>query len=930
MVSNGGLAKAGSGALTLTGVNTYTGLTTLSAGTLALSSANALGAAAATLALNGGTVTSSSSTGYTLTAAGASTIGGDVTFGDGTNTGSLTFTNNFGFGSAARTLSVATGTTTTLSGVLSNTSGGLTKAGAGTLVLSGATTFTGNLTVSAGTLRITGSNSAAPGTVAVNSGGTLDLTGGQGIFRTLAFSGSTTHVNIAGGTVVVDKFEYGDNNDFNQLRNNYYSIALTSGGRIRHTANESFLRAVTVDVGGAVFETAAGVTVTKLAGSTASQNLTRFSANSSLTFAGAGTYIMQDSLAPASWGNTGFSIAKQDSGTLRLTGTNLYTGGTSVTGGTLEFASGALSATGAITVNGGTLRWLSGNTQDISSRLTLVPSGSAALDTNGNNVTLGTGIGGSTSSSLTKSGAGILALGAANSFAGGLAVNGGRVDVSALGSLGSGPVSIGSAGALRLSLTLPGASSLSTLFSNGLSGTGILDLNLSGENPLALGGYANFGGSVRVTSGVFDNSGFAGGIIFAGGRLLDPSSFTGTTTVSGPITDVSQLPTGGTLVLDAGGSIDFGQTPYTGTILYRGGAVSGSGFQGVLDVDAPSVAVSGSFGQGSLRVGAGRGVDLTGPTTGTILFDGGSITGGGNLTGRLQLGAGRSLVLGAGLDVLPNTVTLGVAAGTSVDLAWSATAATIDFTGGSIANAANFAGTIAVSQNAIFSTNGTVGGTVNLGSGTTLSGNGIFTGTVTAAAGATLSPGASPGLTSYQTLNLNGGSAVNLEFFSAFETVTIDGQSRRGYDSLLAETLNFGTAGEVGGGSILLRLATLTNWNDMVPDWNGTSGFLPAEGSSLIHGPLDGPKEFVIARFNTSDRLGMLTNGLNVTPWFTFDADLYRGTGASGFQVIANTGDTSAWELNMIAVPEPSACGLILGGVVVAAGLWRRRRATIR
>ncbi|NCX99672.1 MAG: hypothetical protein EBX35_14130, partial [Planctomycetia bacterium] len=402
---------------------------------------------------------------------------------------------------------------------------------------------------------------------------------------------------------------------------------------------------------------------------------------------------------------------------------------------------------------------------------------------------------------------------------------------------------------------------------------------------------------------------------------------TGTTTISGPVTDVSQLPAGGTIVLDAGGSIDFGQAAFTGTIKYRGGAVAGSGFQGILDVDAPSVTVSGSFGQGSLQVGAGRAVSLTGPTTGTILFAGGSITGGANLTGRLQIGAGQSLVLGAGLDVLPSTVTLGVGPGNSVDLAGSATGATIDFTGGAIANAANFTGTIAVSNSGIFSTNQTVGGTVNLGSGTMLSGNGIFTGTVTAAPGSTLAPGSSPGLTSYQTLNLTGGSAVNLEFFSLSETLAIGGQVRRGYDSLFANTLNFGTAGDVGGGSILLRLATLTNWTDFVPDWNGTSGFIPAEGSSLIHGPSDGPKEFVIARFNASDRLGMLTDGLDVTPWFTLDTDLYQGTGASGFQVVANTGDSSAWQLNMIVVPEPSACGLVAAGAVVLGGLWRRRRA---
>ncbi len=85
-------------------------------------------------------------------------------------------------------------------------------------------------------------------------------------------------------------------------------------------------------------------------------------------------------------------------------------------------------------------------------------------------------------------------------------------------------------------------------------------------------------------------------------------------------------------------------------------------------------------------------------------------------------------------------------------------------------------------------TDGTVGGTVTLASGTTLAGNGTFTGTVTASAGSVLAPGSSPGLATYGTLNLTGGTILQLEFFSSQETIAGVG---RGYDAIQATTLNF-------------------------------------------------------------------------------------------------------------------------------------------
>ena len=61
-----------------------------------------------------------------------------------------------------------------------------------------------------------------------------------------------------------------------------------------------------------------------------------------------------------------WTLAKSGSGTLVLQTANTYSGGTTVSGGLVNFAAANNFGSGAITLNGGGLQWATGTTIDIS------------------------------------------------------------------------------------------------------------------------------------------------------------------------------------------------------------------------------------------------------------------------------------------------------------------------------------------------------------------------------------------------------------------------------------------------------------------------------------------------------------------------------------------------------------------------------------
>ncbi len=172
VTGNGALAKTGSGTLTLDNANTYSGGTTLAAGTILVGHNTALGSGAVTL--SGGHL---GTTGGARTLANNFVLQSDTTF---SGSDALTLTGNLTL-ARSRELTIAASAHVTVSGIISGAGRSLNKFGTGTLVLTGANTYTGGTYLDAGTTRINNSTGSAFGTGAVTVGADATLTG-AGVF----------------------------------------------------------------------------------------------------------------------------------------------------------------------------------------------------------------------------------------------------------------------------------------------------------------------------------------------------------------------------------------------------------------------------------------------------------------------------------------------------------------------------------------------------------------------------------------------------------------------------------------------------------------------------------------------------------------------------------------------------------------------------
>ncbi|MEI6674375.1 MAG: autotransporter-associated beta strand repeat-containing protein [Verrucomicrobiota bacterium] len=883
-ITTGSLTKSGSRSLTITNANSYTGGTILNAGSLLIGNNAALGSVAGdTLTLNGGTLSSDSTTARTL--ANNLVMGGDVTLGHATKTGTLTFTGTVDLDGSTHTLTTASDVE--LSGIVSGSNGGLAKAGAGTLTLSGANTFTSDVSLSAGTLAINSSSSL--GAV----GGMLTFTGSSTLQATADISVTRDYIINSGVTATIDTTTTHllDNDGIISGSGN---LTKTGTGTLVLSGSNSYTGTTTISAGTLQIGDAGGdgsisasanvvnnsALVYDLAGSSTFGKV--ISGSGTFTKSGAGTLTLTG--ATNSWGghttissgtlqlgdgttdssiasssgitNDGsliFNVAgsssyahaiegsggltKTGAGTLTLTGTSTYTGNTTLVAGTLIIATAASMGNESNSLVYAGNATLQSNMDRTVARGWILNSGATAnADTHGyalemNGIISGAG-------ALNKVGAGTMTVTNTNTYTGTTTLSAGTLSVAADSGLGTAPGSV-TAGKLVLnggtlaatdtftlnsnrSMALPVTSTIEVSAAKTLTYGGIMDgaggLNKSGDGTLELSGRNKFAGGTALSAGTITINSDAslgsygsdsGALTFAGDATeklaanvtttrsyVLNSGITGTIDTNGYKLEHDGVISGsgsltkagtGTLVLDgpntftgattiAGGTLQIGDGVSDGSIATSSGITNYGSL--VFNVTADTSYAQGIGGTGTLtKTGAGT---LT--LTGTSTYTGNTTLVAGTLiiATAASMGAESNSLVYAGNATLQSNMDRSVARGWIINSGATANADTHSY---------------ALEMNGIISGAGALN---KIGTGTmTVTNTNTYTGTTTLSAG-TLSVaadsglGAAPGSVTANQLVLNGGTLAATTGFTLNSNRGVSLASDSTIDVASGQSLSYG------------------------------------------------------------------------------------------------------------------------------------------
>ncbi|MFG1453793.1 autotransporter-associated beta strand repeat-containing protein [Xanthobacter sp. V2C-8] len=576
-------------------------------------------------------------------------------------------------------------------------------------------------------------------------------------------------------------------------------------------------------------------------------------------------------------GTTG--LEKTDLGTLILTGENTYTGGTTVTQGTLQIGDGGTS--GAIlgdVVNNARLAF------------------NRADDVTFAEIISGTG-------AVVKKGAGTLALTGANTYAGGTIITEGAVQVTSAGALGTGSLALEGGGALRASGTFTYATGVSL---TPVAGTGGGTLAVDDGQMLTVSGVVSGTGALTKSG--------AGDVTLAGAN-----TFTGATTVAAGrmfLSGGASLADGARLTVAAGAGLALTDADETVGSLAGGGAIALNGYCLTTGGDGTSSTFSGTIGGSGCLAKTGDGtLTLTGVSTyaggtsvsgGTVqVYDGGalgsgplSLSGGGTLraSGSFSYGQAISLtpvggvgggtfevdeaetltlsgaIAGLGSLAKTGTGTLVLGGANSYGGATDVTAGTLVATGGGAIGDAS-AVSVAAGARFVLQAAETVGsiagaGGIELGASLTIGGNNAsttFAGAITGTGG--LAKTGSGTLTLSGASTYSGPTAVNAG------TLAVDG-------SLSGDVYVHDQATLSGGGTIAQTVHVLNG---------GTLAGTQASGLTMGGLDLSSGATLAVGLGAVSQSAVFNVNG-NVTLDGTLDVSASTGFGLGIYRVIRYTG----------------------------------------
>ncbi len=646
---SGELVMKGSGSLTMTTAQTYSGGTRIETGTVVLQGPDAQAGsgavqleAAGQLDLRDGAVMSAelvAKGGRVLNSSGRGGLSGPVTL-------------------QADTRFVPGAGGLTISGAISDADAGfgLTLAGGGTLTLSGSNRYSGVTDISAGTLRATGAGALpSTSTVQLAAGAVLSL----GLDQNAGSLSGAGHVDL--GSFTLGAGLDGKDTDFSGSLDGSGGLTKLGSGRLTLSGSATYTGATRVAGGELVLASAgalndiSAVTVDSGAALTVRQSIRLGS------LAGTGTVDVQAPLL--SVGSNGSStrwdgnitgsggLAKLGAGVFTLAGHNTLAGDLQVGAGTLQLQGGGVrplaagAATGPVVPTSADVDVAGGATLELLTDIDLgALTGAGQVQLNANTLTVGaSGRSGrfdgvmAGGGSLTKTGGGTLTLGGANVYTGSTRVDGGLLVLDGAQAL---------AGATALVIEAPGqvqANARQAVAS--LNGNGALVLNGASLATGADGSDSRFDGTVSGSGGLVKqgagtltltaahtNSGPT--VIEAGTVQLSGNGALGLGEIQNQ--GVLRLSRSDALTLDQAISGHGGLVITQGQVTLNNGASSYSGATQVQGGTLITTAAERLSDASAVQVAAGAQLQLGGNETIAALQAAGSVKLAGNLTTRAE------------------------------------------------------------------------------------------------------------------------------------------------------------------------------------------------------------------------------------------------------------------------------------------------------